>query len=399
MVFVCASGPIDLRAQDTRAEVIAQQQAKKARDGVAPDGPSFAERLIGRVWRGETRQRGGFVPLLGSVYGGGGFTLGAGYRRYPTRDTSLNLKGLYSVKNYKLIEVGIGSPGRSATRLPFRLRTGWREAFRLRAGWRDATQVGYYGLGMDTSADDRANYRFQEAYAGVAATYYPLSWIVLAGGTEFENYSLLAGQGSEPTIDTRYTSATAPGLGDSPSFLHSEGTAGIDWRTSPGYSRSGGYYAVTYHDYFDPDHTYSFSRLDADAVQHLPILRETWVVSLRARTETTIGDDDVVPYFMLPYLGSGRTLRAYSFGRFRDRNSILTSAEWRWIPNRTGFDMAIFYDAGKVTSQPEDLNFDGLAHNWGVGARFHGPAATLLRIELARGSDGWHTVFSGNAAF
>ena len=109
--------------------------------------------------------------------------------------------------------------------------------------------------------------------------------------------------------------------------------------------------------------------------------------------------DDVVPYFLLPQLGSGRTLRGYPTGRFRDRHSLLTSAEFRWIPNRLGLDMALFYDAGKVTSRREDLDLDGLKSDYGIGARFHGPTTTVLRIEGARGSDGWRLVFATSAAF
>ena len=92
-------------------------------------------------------------------------------------------------------------------------------------------------------------------------------------------------------------------------------------------------------------------------------------------------------------------LRAYRSFRFRDRHSILTSAEWRWIPSALALDMAIFYDAGKVTSRREDLDLQGLAHDVGVGIRFHGPATTALRVELARGSDGWHVVFATSAPF
>jgi hypothetical protein len=106
-----------------------------------------------------------------------------------------------------------------------------------------------------------------------------------------------------------------------------------------------------------------------------------------------------VPYFLLPSLGSGSTLRAYHSWRFRDRNSLLMSGEFRWIPSRLGLDMAIFYDAGKVASRREDLNFVGLEHDWGVGMRLHGPTQTPLRIEVSRGSEGWHLTFSGAAAF
>ena len=139
--------------------------------------------------------------------------------------------------------------------------------------------------------------------------------------------------------------------------------------------------------------------MEGQIIQHLPILRENWVISLRGRVQSVLGDDDVVPYFLLPQLGSGRTLRGYESGRFRDRHSLLTSAEFRWIPNRTGLDIALFYDAGKVTSRREDLDFDSLKSDWGIGARFHGPTTTVLRIEGAKGTDGWRLVVSTGPAF
>ena len=156
---------------------------------------------------------------------------------------------------------------------------------------------------------------------------------------------------------------------------------------------------MTYHNFGDLDDTYRFDRIDGEIVQHLPILRETWVVSLHGLVKTTLDDDEVVPYFLMPSLGSGSTLRAYPSGRYRDRHSLLLQGELRWIPNRSTLDMAIFYDMGKVASHWDGLSLKGLKSNVGIGVRFHGPAATPLRIELAQGRDGLHLVFSGSAAF
>ena len=75
------------------------------------------------------------------------------------------------------------------------------------------------------------------------------------------------------------------------------------------------------------------------------------------------------------------------------------SAEVRWTPNRNAMDMAVFYDAGKVTSRRGDLNFEHLKSDVGIGVRFHGPSSTPLRIELARGNEGLRLVFAGSAAF
>jgi hypothetical protein len=218
-------------------------------------------------------------------------------------------------------------------------------------------------------------------------------------GVSYENYQLSSGTGTSPSTEQSYTAATAPGLGDNPSFVHMAWTGGLDWRPAAGYARRGGLYALTYANYLDPHQTYNFDQLQAEVVQHLPILRENWVVSLHGLAKTTLDDQSTVPFFLLPSLGSGSTLRAYPSWRFRDRHSLLLSGEWRWIPSRLFLDMAVFYDAGKVTARREDLNFDGLRHDAGVGIRFHGPLTTPLRVDVASGSEGVNIVFSGSAAF
>jgi outer membrane protein assembly factor BamA len=124
-----------------------------------------------------------------------------------------------------------------------------------------------------------------------------------------------------------------------------------------------------------------------------------WVLSLRGRVQTThLDDDQVIPFFMLPALGGGSSLRGFTSWRFRDRHSLLLQAEWRVLVN-SFFDTAIFYDAGKVTDRQSDLDLDGLKSDYGIGFRLHGPAATPLRIELAKSNEGLVIVFSAKASF
>ena len=196
-----------------------------------------------------------------------------------------------------------------------------------------------------------------------------------------------------------YTPDTLPGLGAKPTYLQPNATLAFDWRPAAGYARRGGYYGATIRSYADQDGPYSFRQVDYEAIQHIPILRDAWVLSLRGRVETTYTKgDEVVPFFMLPALGSGSTLRGYSSWRFRDRNSLLLSAEWRVLVNNF-VDTAIFYDAGKVEARRGDLNLDGLKSNYGIGFRLHGPFVTPVRIELARGNEGIALVFAASAAF
>jgi hypothetical protein len=371
----------------TRFAEIAAEQARKAGES-KPVVPSAAERCATAVRRELLTEPSGFYPYFGSVYSGGGFTLGGGYRQFYGDRTHWDVKGLYSATNYKLLELSTDSWAHSSGRVDAHARFGWR----------DATQVAYYGLGMTTPSEN-AEFRMKQTYVGGDMQMRPGGFTVFDLGVAYDDYRLEPGAGSEPSIEEMFTSETAPGLGDSPNYVHASLSGGIDWRPSAGYARRGGLYQVTYHSYTDLDETYSFDRVDGEIVQHLPILRETWVVSLHGLVQTTLDDDDVVPFFLMPSLGSGSTLRAYPSWRFRDRHSLLLSGELRWIPNRTALDMALFYDTGKVASGWDGLSLSGMKSNVGIGVRFHGPFTTPLRIELAHGSEGPHLVFAASAAF
>lgn len=373
-------------AQERRADVLAAEQARKAADP-PPLTPPPGERLVKAIEHVLYGTPDGFYPYLDSVYSGGGFTGGAGYRRYVGDATYWEVKGLYSVKGYKLVELSTASLDLMNGRL----------ALGARLGWRDASQVGYYGLGMESTRGERANFGFEQTWAGGDATFRPTSWLRTDATLAYEVYSETAGEGRHPSIETRYTDLTAPGLGGDPRFVHTSVGAAIDTRPAADYARSGSTLGVSLHDYADRGGDQSFSRLEVDAVQHVPVLRETWVISLHGNLDTTLDGD--VPYFLMPAVGGGHSLRGYSSFRFRDRHSLLLQGELRWIPNRYGLDMAIFYDAGTVAPERSRLALSDLETSVGVGLRLHSPTATPIRIDLARGSEGLRLVVAGSAAF
>ena len=375
-------------AQDSRTAAIAAEQSEKA-TRLAPRVPNKAEQTIMMLQRGVIEAPGGFYPFFGSVYSGGGFTLGGGYRQYFGDQTWWNVAGLYSAKAYKLIELASTSRGHFADRL----------FLRARLGWRDATQVAYHGLGIDSPADPGAQFRLQQAYGGGDLAYRPVRWTVFRASATYESFTLKEPTSDFAFVDNVYDEATAPGAGVDPDYLHTYISAGIDSRPAVDYARRGSLVEVSHHHYGDRDDTYSFNRLDTEVVQHIPILRENWVISLHGLLQTTVGDTDRVPYFLLPSLGSGSTLRAYSSWRFRDRNAVLASGEFRWIPSRLVLDLALFYDTGMVAAKVDQFTTNRLVHDAGIGVRFHGPLSTPLRVELARGREGLHLVFAGSAAF
>jgi len=378
-------------AQESRAGVIASQQEEKSKR-LQPEEPDKVEQIIHKMtaggWFFSATPR-GFYPYFDSVYSGGGFTLGAGYRKYYGDYTFAEVRGLYSFKNYKRIEFRTASPNLIWERLDADATVGFM----------DATQIPYYGLGL-TDREGETNFRLQETYARGGVTLKPVRWFHLRGSSGYDRFDEKEGTGSSPTVEELYDQTTAPGLNVSPAYVHTEISAAIVTAPATGYARRGGIYRYTLNDYQNiSGGLESFQVTRAEAVQHIPVFRETWVLSLRGRMESAHGPVDGIPYYLFPWLGSGSSLRGYGTGRFRDKHSLLMSGEWRWIPNRFFLDMALFMDAGTVAPRFKDLKLSKLKYDYGIGIRFHGPEVTPLRFDVAHGDEGWHFVISSSAAF
>ncbi len=377
-------------AEQTRAGVIAEQQKEKA-GALEPYEPNKAEIWVKKLEEQFLSGDMNWHPFFTSAYGGGGFTLGAGYLTHVGDYDTLDVRGSYTFSNYKRIESEFIAP---------RL-FGRRGRLAVLGGWREAPEVNFFGVGNDSTQEARSNYGFRQPYASATLDFRPTRRVfLLGGGVELSQWDQFPGQASGfPSVDAIYTPDTLNGLNEAVTYLHTQGTVAIDTRPGAGYARTGGYYGVTLHRYADQDDAFTFDQVDYEAIQHIPILRDAWVLSLRGRVQTTMRDGNAqVPFFMLPGLGSGSTLRGYQNLRFRDRHSLLMQAEWRVLVN-SFIDTAIFFDAGKVASRKSDLDFNDLHTDFGIGFRLHGPLATPLRIELARGSEGFNLVFGASASF
>ena len=374
---------------DSRQAAVEQAQSEKA-GSLHPYVPSRAERLITQLENALVNATTTWHPYFQNAYSGGGFALGAGYMRHVSPYNFVDVRGSYSVSGYKLAEAEFSAP-----RLFHR-----RGQLSMIGGWRDATEVGFYGFGSNTTLSNRANYAFDQPYGGARMTFWPTRRLfMLRGGVDVARWSLTDPTGRSPSVEAVYTPATLPGLGTVTTLRHSQATVGIDSRLSDGYARRGGFYGVTAHDFSDNDSRFGFRQVDYEAIQHIPILRETWVISLRGLASTTWRKNgQQIPFFALPSLGGGSNLRGFSSWRFRDQNSLLLQAEWRIMVNRF-FDTAVFYDTGKVAAHRSDLDFDGLRNDYGFGARFHSPFATVFRIDVARSREGTRLVFASSAVF
>jgi hypothetical protein len=374
-------------AQESRVEAIENAQAEKAKD-LHPYVPNAAERVIARLENGFFAPPVGAYPWFGSVLSGGGLAFGPGYRRPFAEDGVVNVFAGWSIKNYKTVDVHVHLPEAAEGRL----------LFDVRARWVDAPRVSYFGLGNDSVKGDRTSFDYEPLTVGFNAAVRPVRFFEAGGGIDYLRVNTGPGAGAV-SIEEQFTPETAPGLGLDPKYTRSRVYAQIDSRDAPGYTRRGTLLRAEFSDYHQDGDGFGFNRVDLDARQFIPILRENWVIALRALASfTDAGTGEDVPYFLLPSLGGGSDLRSYSSFRFRDRNRLLLSAEFRWMPSHF-LDMALFYDAGKVAEHRSDLDLNGLRYSYGIGARFHTLTANVLRIEYARGEEGGRLVFASGPSF
>lgn len=362
-------------AQETRAEAIRQEQADK-QSTVTPPTLNRAERIILRLeefgWiTGEPR---GVYPLFDSVYPGGGFAAGLGARKPVGDDGAVSLMGAYSLNSFWRVQTDVSLPTFASN----------RGRVSLTARYLDAPDVKYYGIGMDSDKDAKTFFGYTPWGGGGRLDFDLSRHLTVGGGVNYIDIETNSGS-TGPSIEERFSPADTPGLElDQFKYVNSTARAVFDWRSRLGYAGSGGLYRVQFDDFRENDNDqYSYRSLEAEVVQMIPLMRANWVIALRGLTTITdIEDTDAVPYFMLPALGGGKTLRGYPDFRFRDRHRLVMNAELRWTPARF-LDMAVFYDTGKVAAQKSDINFEDLEDSYGIGMRLIGLKGYAFRVEVA----------------
>jgi hypothetical protein len=368
---------------ESRAEEQARRQEVKARTLTPYQQPWIERRLIDIEEAGGFGVSRGLVVVFGDVKRGSGFAVGPSYGKAFASGFSLGTKAVFSVRGYKVGQVSAQSPSFA----------GHRVMFRARARWQDAPTVPVYALGPDSPkiSTDYAETKTEVSGEGL---FRPVRLLRFGAGVGVERFETAVGAERDPDDPLLLS---MPGANADPRYVHGQAFAAIDSRNAPGYTRRGTLLEATFHDFREQnDGRYSFQRLDGAAEQYVPILHGNWVVYLGLRASTTTAENGrEVPFFLMPDLG-GRDLRGFSNYRFRDRHSIVATAEYRWYAQEF-LDAAIFYDAGKVVPDRRSLDFNGLKSSFGAGIRFHGPQTTALRIDVAHSHEGLRLIFAFSA--
>ena len=142
-----------------------------------------------------------------------------------------------------------------------------------------------------------------------------------------------------------------------------------------------------------------FTRIVGMAEVQVPLGYRSRRLAFGVRTSHSMADSgDVVPAYLMETIGGANTVRGFNEYRFRDTRNLLINAEYRWEV-WTYMSLALFYDAGKVFSDTDDLNFDGMHSGYGFGVRFFAPGPVFFNVDLARSTEGLVLHIGGGPRF
>lgn len=178
-----------------------------------------------------------------------------------------------------------------------------------------------------------------------------------------------------------------------PRFVHSEAALVADTRDFPGHPTRGGLVRVAAAQFADQDTgAFTFKRFESEAAGFLPLASSRVVLAVRGWLVASNTDQGrTVPQYLQPNFGGGHSLRSYPSFRFRDDNMLIGNVEVR-VSLMTHIDVVVFADGGNVAPQWRDLDVD--KRSYGGGVRFHTRRTTIARVDVARGREGWRTLFS-----
>jgi hypothetical protein len=394
-LLACAVTPVMAQgseSQQAKLERLRQEKSKKLEPYLANPWENRMRRwekarMPARIFR---KGWAGFRPVIGGMMPGSGTVFGGGYiYGQESQYTQFQVNARYSTKGYTQYDGMIEFPAPQ--------RNNWLRT-QIRAAYLDYTQINFFGLGNDTSKDDKSFFR-QLGYfvrAGVAAD---LSRFLEVNG-RFERLQTETRDGErDPLMGSLYPGV--PGFGDDKNDFNIFG-AGLklklfdQWDFPP----VGAVISLDGARYDDQTlEKYDSFKVVGEAGAIIPLGYRNRRIALRFRTAHMQADSgEEVPFYLMETIGGAKTLRGYSEFRFRDTRNLLLNMEYRWelIPF---IDFAFFADTGKVFRNFEDFNLKDLHWGAGWGIRVHAPGDMFFSIDLAGSPEGFVIHLSSGMGF
>jgi outer membrane protein assembly factor BamA len=305
---------------------------------------------------------------------------------YPQTKLALSIKaGLDSRQKYQL-EVQHLPLFRQLIHLDFSLM------------YRLLTIESFYGLGPFSRTVDRTSFSHQYTSAdfAIGSDLNSNMTVNLLLGVNYNN--ILRGKDNDyPSITEIYSENTLHGLEKYLGFGWLGLSISLDSRNQKELTTAGweGQSSFVVYEQLNFDQ-FRFWKMIADFRRYIHLFHKRTLV-LRLATELTGAlQNKQIPFFNLSELGRHETIRGFNRGRFRDKDMILGSLEYRY-PIWRSLSVMLFFDTGQVSSKIlEDFTLQKLRFGYGPGLRFQTRDKLLLKMEFGFSEDGFRLYLNVN---
>ncbi len=330
----------------------------------------------------------GFRPYFGTIGQRSGIAAGLRVERW----NPFFVEGSYSIRGSQRYIVGLDLNHQTR-----RLEVSYRFQ-------RDA-EARYWGIGPETDYYDRVDYSWDHQAVSAVGTLR-LSSVTLIGGVSYQDN--LVGRGSDgrlsdiqdlPEEDLPY------GANERTEYIIFNLTSSFD-RTfnradfqARGISLQAGSSLYLGTGGTDSD----FLSISGDVFGYVPVnIRQQFAI--RGLIEIKRGWGEGVPFTHLALLGDERGSRAYSHGRYRDRDMLAVMTEWRYevwreLHERGRVESFLFLDTGTVDRHLRNMRLANLRWSSGFGFRVVWSGQVRWLVHLGWGRDGARFDANFNWAF
>lgn len=351
----------------------------------------------------------------GIIVAGSSLSGGAGYRRLNLfKNLDYEVEGNLSIRGYQDYRAAIGLLDARQSTLEFDVadrkvaslfnttaRKSPGSALYVDLRYRDYPRHTYYGTGIDSIEENRADYALHGlSIEGVWQWQLTSALGVSARGGRLD---LDVGPGHNDSlinVEDRFAPARTPGAPEQPLYV----TYGVgvvhDTRSEPGLPENGHMLGVAVRRYTASDTpaafassasagtNLSFTRVTFDARRYRRAFSERGVLAVRGLVSSDFtGENGATPFYLQQSLGGGETLRGFHSYRFADQALAHASVEYRWRLHRY-VEIAPFLDTGTAAPSLSRLSLSSLKMSPGVGIRGRTNRRTIGRLDWAWGSEG-----------
>ena len=308
------------------------------------------------------------------------------------RGINVEVPLVYTYSQYQVYQFNASVPLRSGPSAD-RLR------FDLGAGYTSRARDDFFGLGNDSNRDDERQVRMvtRDASAGLTANLDEhwnsrIRWV-------YRNVGVTKPTTGWSTQD-HFDSASVPGLFGAAltSFVFS---IGRDTQQVENKQFKGGAdrFELSFNRSIDGGN-FAYWQYRLDSQHFFPVSGDgRKVIAARGFVETNVPTaGHLMPFFDMPALGSGSTIRGFENFRFRDKTALAMSLEYRYRiwPS---IDWGLFLDEGQVAPQLGDLGFDRFHTGYGVRMFVWAKPDLPISLDLGRTRESWRLYLSINTRF